>query len=262
MKNIIVENKRNIAYITLNRPEVHNAFDEETIAELTAAFDKIEADHSVRALVIKGEGKSFCAGGDLNWMKRTANFTLEENTKDAAGLATMLYTLYSVNIPTIALVHGHVFGGGVGVAAACDIVIADTDTQFALSEVKLGLIPAVISPYVFRAMGGRHMKRYAQTAEIFSAEKAEKINLVHEISKDAAHAETILKNMLNAITHNAPQAMSLAKQLAEVVGEASLDDDTLLGTAEWIANRRATDEGKEGIQAFLEKRSPNWIKGK
>tara|TARA_R110000868_G_scaffold190862_1_gene434793 strand:- start:96172 stop:96957 length:786 start_codon:yes stop_codon:yes gene_type:complete len=261
MKNIILEIKDYIAYITLNRAEVHNAFDEDTIADLIKAFGIVEADKDVCALVLKGEGKSFCAGGDLNWMKRTADYTLEENTKDAEHLAEMLYVLHSFSKPTIAVVHGHVFGGGVGVVAACDIVIALEDTRFCLSEVKLGLIPAVISPYVVRAMGARHMKRYAQTAEVFTAQKAMDINLVHDVVVNMADANVMLGDIIKAILNNAPGAMALAKQLADVVGEASIDDDTLAHTAEWIANRRASLEGKEGISSFLEKRQPNWIKG-
>lgn len=260
MKNIKIEYKSNIAYVTLNRPKIHNALDENTISELTQALDEIEANLSIRALVVKAEGENFCSGKDIEYLKLTVNNTVEENTKDTANLASMLYTLYSMNIPTIALVQGKIFGVGVGIVSACDIVIADENSTFAINDVCNGQIPAVISPYVVRAVGGRHMKRYAQTAEVFTAKKAEKIGIVHELANNSSHANALLEDILKSIVCNAPQATSLAKQLAEVVGEASLDDNTLLGTAEWVANRRATDEGIEGIASIIENRKPNWMK--
>lgn len=261
MKNILIENHNQVATITLNRPKVYNAFDEETIEELTQSFLDAEKDKNVKVVVLKGSGKNFCAGGDLNWMKRSAEFSLEENKTDAGKLAKMLYIFYSLEKPTVVLAHGSVFGGGVGLVAAADVALCTEDTKFCLSEVKLGLIPSVISPYIVRAMGARHMRRYAQTAEVFSGESAHHIGLVHEIAKNAEILTGKFENIISHILSNAPEAMRLSKQLADVISESSLDDDVLGYTAEWIANRRASDEGQEGINAFLEKRSPQWLKG-
>lgn len=261
METVLFEIKNNIAYLTLNREDVHNAFDEETIAHLTSHLEKVEVDETVRAVVLKGNGKSFCAGGDLNWMKRSAHFTHDENVADAMTLAKMLFILHTMTKPTICLLHGAVFGGGVGVASACDIAIAEEDTKFCLSEVKLGLVPAVISPYVVRAMGARQMRRYAQTAEIFTAQKAYEIGFVHELVKNKEEAETMLAGILEAILQTAPEASNIAKQIVDVISEASIDDDTLESTAVWIANRRASKEAKEGMNAFLNKEKPSWVKG-
>lgn len=261
MKNILVEIHKQIATITLNRPKVHNAFDEETIEELTQAFLDVEKDENVKALILTGAGKNFCAGGDLNWMKRSAKFSIEENKADAEKLAQMLYIFYSLEKPTVVLAHGSVFGGGVGLVAAADIALCTEDTKFCLSEVKLGLIPSVISPYVVRAMGARQMRRYAQTAEVFSSEKAYNMGLVHEVAENAGVLTSKYENIISHILKNAPEAMRLSKQLADVISESSLDDNVLGYTAEWIANRRASDEGQEGVNAFLEKRTPDWVKG-
>ena len=260
MKNILLEIKNNIAYITLNREEVHNAFDEKTILELTKAFNDIDENNDVRALVLKGNGPNFCAGGDLNWMKRSAKFSEKENVEDAAKLALMLYTFYHMSKPTIALVQGAVYGGGVGLAAAADIVIALENTKFCLSEVKLGLVPSVISPYVVRAMGSRQMKRYAQTAEIFTAKKAYEMGFIHEPKKTEKEAEQTLGCILLSILSNAPESVNIAKKVVGAIAEYSIDEDVMACTAEWIAECRSSDEGKEGVNAFLEKRLPNWIK--
>lgn len=259
-KTIIIHKEDSIATVALNKPEVHNAFDEQLIEDLMKIFLELEEDESVKAIVLKGNGKSFCAGGDLNWMKRSAEFSLEENKEDAMKLAQMLYVFYTLTKPTVVMAHGNVYGGGVGLVAAADVALCTEDTKFCLSEVKLGLIPSVISPYIVRAMGVRQMRRYAQTAEAFSAEKAYHMGLVHEVAQNAEILNSQLEGVLRHVKSNAPEAMRLAKQLGDVISETSLDENMLAYTAEWIANRRASEEGKEGVEAFLNKQNASWVK--
>ena len=260
MSSVLLEKQNGIAVVTLNRPDVHNAFDEEMIESLTSTFTELAADRSLRAVVLKANGKSFCAGGDLNWMKRAANFTEAENKADALKLAGMVDAIYACPHLTVALVKGAVFGGGVGVVSACDVVIADKDSsKFSLSEVKLGLIPAAIAPYVLRAMGPRNMGRYAVTAERFCVKKAQKMGLVHDKVHGEAELESALTGLLKNISSNAPEAMREAKKLQRELEAMTIGEATLDHTAGAIAARRASDEGKEGISAFLEKRSPNWV---
>lgn len=258
MSKVLLHIENAVATVTLNRPEIHNAMDEETVAMLMEAFLYVEKSEDVRVLVIKGEGQSFCAGADLEWVKRSANLTYEENVVDAEHLANMLFTLYKLSKPTIALVKGSVFGEGLGLAAACDIVIAEKGTSFSIPEVKLGLITSVISPYLVRVMGARQMMRYAQTGEVFTAEKAAFTGLVHEI----VNGEEGLIAELQAITEHlfagAPNAVRLSKELVHAIADAVIDEDTVNYTAEWTATRRESDEAKEGVAAFLEKRKPYW----
>jgi methylglutaconyl-CoA hydratase len=260
MTSVLLDKQNSVAIVTLNRPDVHNAFDEEMIASLTSTFTELSSDTSLRAVVLKASGKSFCAGGDLNWMKRAADFTEAENKADALKLAGMVDAIYACPHLTIALVKGAVFGGGVGVVSACDVVIADKDSsKFSLSEVKLGLIPAAIAPYVLRAIGARNMGRYAVTAERFCAKKAGKMGLVHDKVHGETELESALTDLLKSISSNAPEAMREAKKLQRELEAMTIGDATLKHTAGAIAARRASDEGKEGISAFLEKRSPNWV---
>lgn len=259
-KSLIIHKENNVATVTLNRPEVHNAFDEQVIADLTNVFLELEEDDEVKVVVLKGNGESFCAGGDLNWMKRSAEFSLEENMEDALGLAKMLYIFYTLAKPTIVVAHGAVYGGGVGLVSAADVALCTEDTKFCLSEVKLGLIPAVISPYVVRALGVRQMRRYATTAEAFSGSKAYELGLVHEVAKNAEILTSKFDSVVRHLKENAPEAMRLSKQLVDVVLETSLDENIMSHTSEWIANRRASDEAKEGMEAFLNKRQANWVK--
>ncbi len=260
MSSVLLDRQNGVAIVTLNRPDVHNAFDEEMIASLKNTFTELSSDTSLRAVVLKANGKSFCAGGDLNWMKRAADFTEAENKADALKLAGMVDAIYACPHLTIALVKGAVFGGGVGVVSACDVVIADKDSsKFSLSEVKLGLIPAAIAPYVLRAIGARNMGRYAITAERFCAKKAGKMGLVHDKVHGEAELENALTDLLESISSNAPEAMRAAKKLQRELEVMTIGDATLNHTAGAIAARRASDEGKEGISAFLEKRSPNWV---
>lgn len=248
---------RGVARVTMDRPALHNAFDETLIAELTETFRALDRDDRARLVVLTGAGKSFSAGGDLNWMRRMADYSMAENVRDAEGLGGLMSSLDTLNKPTVGLVNGAAYGGGVGLAACCDIVIAAANARFCLSEVKLGLIPAVISPYVVSAMGARAARRYFLTAEVFDAETARRIGLVHEVAPadglDAAAAPII-----EALLQAGPGAQAAAKALVARVAGAPIDDSLISDTARRIAEIRATDEGKEGVGAFLEKRKPRW----
>jgi methylglutaconyl-CoA hydratase len=246
-----------VATLILNRPKIHNAFDDELIARLTAELKGLAADEKVRAVVLAAEGKSFSAGADVNWMKRMAGYGRDENVRDALALAEMMHTLDRLPKPTVALVQGPAYGGGVGLVAACDIVIAVHEATFAVSEVRLGLIPAVISPYVVRAMGPRAARRYMLTGERFTATEAHRIGLVHEVvpSDELRHAG---ERMLGMLAENGPQAMAEAKELAFLVAGWDADSELRRETARRIAERRASPEGREGLAAFLEKRKPAW----
>jgi methylglutaconyl-CoA hydratase len=248
-----------IALVWLNRPDIRNAFNDTVIAELTASFRELEADDGVRAIVLAGHGKAFCAGADLNWMKQMAGYSFEQNYEDALGLARMLHTLHVLRKPTIARVHGAAFAGGVGLVAACDIAVAAHSAEFCLSEVKLGLVPATISPYVIAAMGEREAYRYMLTAEPFTAAEAYRIGLVQEITRDEELDETI-NAILGHIVLGGPAAQAATKDLIRSVGRQPLTPDLVSDTATRIAAARASDEGKEGIRAFLEKRKPAWVR--
>ena len=244
--------------ITLNRPEVRNAFNDEVIAELKAAFEQAaQADH-VRCVVLAAEGPAFCAGADLNWMRRMADYTREDNLADAGQLAAMLQAIYTCPKPTMARVQGDVYAGGMGLVAACDMAVAVDSAQFCLSEVKLGLIPATICPYVIRAMGARAAHRYFLTAERFGAAEAHRIGLVHEVvSVDALDAQ--VAEWTQALVNASPHAVRACKRLVQDVAEREINDALVRQTVEAIADIRASDEGREGVQAFLQKRKPNWL---
>lgn len=257
---VLTKVEKGVATITLNRPEAHNAFDEHVIATISGKLDALLIERDVHTLVLRGEGKSFSAGADLNWMKRAAAFTDQQNKGDALALAAMLHKLYTLPKTTIACVQGVAMGGGLGLVACCDIVIAQKDTLFSLSEVKLGLIPATISPYVLRAIGERQCRRYFQTAERFNGEVAKEIGLVHEIAQNEGDMESCLAKILEGLSANAPFARADAKQLAIELSDAPLNQATMNDTATRIAQTRAGAEAKEGLSAFLEKRKPSWIK--
>jgi len=247
-----------VATVTLNRPEIHNAFDETLIAALTAAFVSLDDNDDVRVVVLAGVGKSFCAGADLNWMKRMAAFGKDENLADANALAAMLRVVYALSKPTIARVSGAAYGGGVGLVAACDIAIAVPDATFALSEAKLGLIPATIGPYVIEAIGARQARRYFLTAERFDASEARRIGLVHEVvAADALDAR--IDAMIATLRAPGPAAQLECKALIRGVAHRPIDDDVIDGTAQHIAAVRASPEGREGVAAFLDKRKPAWL---
>jgi len=255
---ITVETKGGVGRVTLNRPEVRNAFDDALIARLTKTFRELDADNAVRAVVLAGNGPAFCAGADLNWMKRMAAFGKEENLADANALAAMLRALYALSKPTIARVSGAAYGGGVGLVAACDIAIAVPDATFALSEAKLGLIPATIGPYVIEAIGARQARRYFLTAERFDAAEARRIGLVHEVvAADTVDAR--IDAMVATLRAAGPGAQLECKALIRGVAHRPIDDDVIDGTAQHIASVRASPEGREGVAAFLGKRKPAWL---
>jgi methylglutaconyl-CoA hydratase len=246
-----------VARLWLNRPELHNAFNETMIAELTGAFAALDADPEVHAVILGGRGKSFCAGGDLNWMKRMAGYTFEQNFADAQALANMLHALNTLRKPTIARVHGSAFAGGMGLVAACDMAIAADGVEFCLSEARLGLSPATISPYVIAAMGERQARRYFLTAERFSANEAYRIGFVHEVAA-AEDIDTKVDGLVKHLLANGPHAVAACKDLVRAVARAKIDRDLMDDTATRIATIRATDEGREGVRSFLEKRKPAW----
>jgi methylglutaconyl-CoA hydratase len=248
------------ATVTMNRPEVHNAFDDALIVALTAELQRLEADPGVRVVVLTGAGKSFSAGADLNWMRRMADYSPQENLRDAMCLAGLMQTLDGLGKPTVALVQGAAYGGGVGLVACCDIVLATPKASFCLSEVKLGLIPAAISPYVVAAMGPRAARRYFLTAERFAAADACRLGLVHEVVAEEALSGRAAE-VIGQLLQNGPQAMAAAKELVTAVARGPIDAAMIADTAERIARARASAEGKEGLGAFLEKRQPAWVKG-
>ena len=251
--------KRGVARLTMNRPDLRNAFDEKLIAEICDAMGRLHADAGVRAVVLTGAGSAFSAGADLKMMRRAADYSQAENKDDARRLAHMLNSIYECDKPTIALVNGPALGGGVGLVAACDIAIAAESAFFALSEVRVGLIPAVISPFVVRAIGPRQARRFFVTGERFDAEKAKDLNLVHMVCMDA-QLDATLDNVLDNICAGGPSSQAAAKDLIRRVSYRSINDGVLEETAGLIAKVRASDEGKEGLTSFLEKRNPSWVK--
>lgn len=249
-----------VAVVTLNRPDVHNAFNDVVIAELTKVLRGLGDDPAVRAVVLRAEGKSFSAGADLGWMKRMAGYSQEENEADAMALAELMRTLDRLPKPTLAVVQGAAFGGGVGLVACCDIAVAAETATFCLSEVRLGLIPAVISPYVVAAMGERAARRYFLTAERFGAAEAHRLGLVHEVVP-AEGLERAAEAMLARLKEGGPAAQAAAKDLIFSVSRRPADEAVIRDTAVRIAAIRASEEGREGLEAFLGKREPSWRAG-
>jgi len=250
-----VTKKDGVARVTLNRPELRNAFDDALICALTKAFVEIGKDPAVRVMILAGNGPAFCAGADLNWMKRMAGYGYEQNLADAKGLAEMLATLDRLPKPTIARVHGPVFAGGTGLVAACDIAVGTPDAKMCLSEAKLGLSPATISPYVIRAMGEREARRYFLTAEVFGAEEALRIGMLSILTlKLDEEIDGLVKHLLAG----GPEAHAKIKALIRSVAGRRADDTLVAETAKQIAEIRGSPEGKEGIAAFLEKRKAAW----
>ena len=246
-----------VARVFLNRPDVRNAFNDAVIAELTAAFRELGADASLRAIVIGGHGKAFCAGGDLNWMRAMADYSWEQNRADAQALADMLYTLYTCPLPLVGRVHGDCYAGGVGLASVCDVLVAAEGMHFCLSEARLGLLPATIGPYVVRALGEQASRRYFISAERFSAAEAHRLGFVHEI----ATAETIdakVDAIVQTLVANGPAAVKASKKLVQDLAGQPLTAALRADTARRIADIRASDEGREGVQSFLTKRTPRW----
>ena len=256
-RHIEVEQRGAVRWLWLNRPEVRNAFNDALVADIAAAFADVEASADTRIVVVAARGASFCAGADLNWMRSMASFSHADNHADALKVARMFHAVHSCSRPVIGRVQGDAFGGGVGLAAACDLVVAVDSVNFILSEVKLGLVAATISPHVVRAMGARHAARYMLTAEKFDAVRAHELGLVHEL----AAADTLDRAVERLVQHllaASPAALAATKRLLADVVEAPMDDVLLAATAKCIADARVSPEGREGIVAFLEKRAPSW----
>jgi methylglutaconyl-CoA hydratase len=246
-----------VARVFLNRPEVRNAFNDGVIAELTATFTQLGADQSLRAIVLGGHGKAFCAGADLSWMRTMAGYTWDQNRADAEALAQMLWTLWSCPLPVVGRVHGDCYAGGLGLAAVCDVLVAVEGVQFCLSEARLGLLPATIGPYVVKAMGEQAARRYFVTAERFDAQRAQQIGFVHEcVPADALDAT--VEQIVATLVANGPAAVKACKQLVQDVAGRPITAELRADTARRIADIRASDEGREGVQAFLNKREPAW----
>jgi|SRR5436190_51516 len=258
---IQVDAKHGVARVTLDRPDVRNAFDDALIAALTRTFQALNADRTVRAVVLAGNGPAFCAGADLNWMRRMAGYSHDENLRDARALAEMLATLDGLDKPTIARVHGPAFAGGTGLVAACDIAIGTPEAKFCFSEAKLGLSPATISPYVVRAIGARAANRYFLTAEVFDAAEALRLGMLSALVP-TAQLDGAIDALLKHLLAGGSEAHARIKGLIRQVAGRPIDEALRSDTARRIAEIRASPEGKEGIAAFLEKRKPKWSSGK
>ena len=257
-ETLILQQTGALATVTLNRPEVRNAFNETMIHELGQAFAHLAKAEDVRALVLAANGPAFCAGGDLNWMKKMAHYSDAENHADALQLANMLRAIYTCPQPVVARVHGDCYAGGMGLVSACDMMVAVPTAYFCLSEVKLGLIPATISPYVIKAMGEQAARRYFLTAERFTAQDAHRFGMVHELAEPDA-IDATLAGITKALLANSPNAVRQAKLLVREMSGREINDALLDDTAQRIARIRASDEGREGVTSFLEKRKPNWL---
>jgi len=255
--SILVERSEGVGRITLDRPDVRNAFDDALIAALAKSLAELDADRSVRAVVLAGNGPAFCAGADLNWMKRMAGYSYDDNLRDARALADMLATLDRMDKPTIARVHGPAFAGGTGLVAACDIAVGAPEAKFCFSEAKLGLSPATISPYVMRAIGSRAASRYFLTAEVFGADEALRIGLLSALVP-AADLDTFIGQLLHHLLAGGAAAHARIKDLVRDVAGRPIDDALKADTARRIAEIRASPEGREGIASYLEKRKPSW----
>lgn len=259
LTTLSIERNGPTAWVWMNRPEVHNAFDETLITELTESFTALDADPAVRAIVLAGRGKSFSAGADLNWMKRQGEASVEANLADARRLAALFRTIATCATPTVARVHGAALGGGMGLASACDICVASTGASFATSEVKFGLIPSAISPYVIRAIGERQAYRYFQTAERIGAERARELGLAHEAVAPEELDGTVAR-LVEALLAGGPLSQAAATDLIRAVANRPVSDEVVEDTARRIAGLRATPEAKEGLSAFLDKRAPAWTR--
>lgn len=248
---------RGVATVRLNNPEKHNAFDDVIIAQLSKIFMQVNADPKVKLMVLAANGKNFSAGGDLNWMKRMVGFSYQENLADAKKLALMLQTLNTLCVPTIARVQGAAFGGAVGLVSCCDMAVASNTASFCLSEVKVGIAPATISPYVIAAIGARASRRYFLTAERFSADTAESLGLVSEVAS-AEQLDITLERFILALLANSPEAIKVSKRLINHVENRNIDEQLIDHTSDVIAQLRVSKQGQEGLNAFFQKRPPSW----
>ena len=260
MDKVITQiDSRGIARVILNNPDKHNAFDDQMIIQLTEAFEAVATNSDVRIMLLQSEGKSFSAGADRGWMKRMARYSYQQNLSDAHALAAMLKALHQMPIPTIARVQGAAFGGALGLISCCDIAVASSKASFALSEVKIGLVPSTISPYVIAAIGERHAKRYFMTAERFDANTALQISLVHEAVEERFLDDKV-EQLITMILSNGPEAVVAAKQLVFAISGKAIDSSLIEHTCEVIAGIRVSAQGQEGLNAFLDKRKPHWLK--
>lgn len=256
--HLILERQGHVAHVWLNRPDVRNAFNEEVIQELTDVFTQLNQDQHLRAVVLGGHGKAFCAGADLAWMQKMAQYTWEQNRADAQTLADMLWAIYRCPVPVIGRIQGDCYAGGVGLAAVCDVVVAADAVTFCLSEAKLGLLPATIGPYVVRALGEQAARRYMVTAERFSAAQALAMGFVHEVvAADLLDAK--VADIVAAVVANGPMASRACKRLVQDLSGVPITNELRADTAKRIADIRASTEGQEGVQSFLGKRSPSWV---
>jgi methylglutaconyl-CoA hydratase len=257
-QHIEIEQRGAVRWLWLNRPEVRNAFNETLIAEIAHAFAEVESSAATRVVVVAARGPAFCAGADLNWMREMAAYSHADNHADALKVARMFHAVHSCSRPVIARVQGDAYGGGVGLVAACDIAIAADPVSFGLSEVRLGIVAATISPHLVRAMGARQAARYMLTAEKFTATRARELGLVHEVT-NLKELDAEVERQANVLLSSSSTAMAATKQLLADVVEAPMDDVLLAATAKCIADARVSPEGREGIAAFLEKRAPSWV---
>ena len=253
----LIRPSAHVAEVWLNRPDVRNAFNDEVIAELTQTFQQLAAQPELRVVLLSGRGKAFCAGADLNWMRAMADYSWEQNRADAQRLADMLWTLDQCPVPVVGRVQGDCYAGGMGLASICDVLVASSNVTFCLSEARLGLLPATISPYVIRAMGVQAARRYFTTAERLSAAQAHGMGLVHELCEPEA-LDAKVAEIVATLVANGPAAVKACKQLVRDVAGQDITEALRVETARRIADIRASDEGKEGLQSFLGKRSPNW----
>jgi methylglutaconyl-CoA hydratase len=249
---------RHVARVFLNRPDMRNAFNSDAIAEMGRVFTALSADSDLRAIVLGGHGKAFCAGADLGWMRSMADYTWDQNRADAQALADMLWTVYRCPVPVVGRLHGDCYAGGVGLASVCDVLVAAEGMHFCLSEAKLGLLPATISPYVMAAMGVQAARRYFVTAERFSAAQAQAMGLVHEVCA-AEGLDARINEIVAALVANGPMALRACKRLVQDVAGQPITEALREETARRIADIRASDEGREGVQSFLNKRKPAWL---
>ncbi len=253
----LIRPSAHVAEVWLNRPDVRNAFNDEVIAELTQTFQQLAAQPELRVVLLSGRGKAFCAGADLNWMRAMADYSWEQNRADAQRLADMLWTLDQCPVPVVGRVQGDCYAGGMGLASICDVLVASSNVTFCLSEARLGLLPATISPYVIRAMGVQAARRYFTTAERLSAAQAHSMGLVHELCEPEA-LDAKVAEIVATLVANGPAAVKACKQLVRDVAGQDITEALRAETARRIADIRASSEGKEGLQSFLGKRPPNW----
>jgi len=258
MSTLDIQRSGPVARVWLNRPDVRNAFNDGVIAELRDTFTQLGADTRLRAIVLGGHGKAFCAGADLSWMRAMADYSWEQNRADAQALADMLWTVWSCPVPVVGRIHGDCYAGGVGLAAVCDVLVASEAAGFCLSEAKLGLLPGTISPYVIRALGEQASRRYMVTAERFSAAQAHSIGFVHEVCA-AEVLDAKVDEIVAALVANGPMAARACKRLVQDIAGQPITPALREDTARRIADIRASDEGREGVQAFLAKRKPSWL---